>query len=195
MGTREATVWVAGAAWLAAVLGGFWAWERYDTTPGGAGARAAPESGPAADWRLTVFAHPRCPCTRATLHAVAELASAGMPLSVRVVFVRPADRPEGWERGESWETAGRIAGVDLACDPAGAEARRFGAETSGHAVLTDPTGRVVFRGGLTRARGRTGESAGRRAVAEWVGTGSGVGSAPVYGCPLFAPPDGSRSAE
>jgi hypothetical protein len=88
-----------------------------------------------------------------------------------------------------WESATRIAGAEVVCDPTGEEARRSGAETSGQAVLTDPTGRVVFRGGLTRARGRTGPSAGCRAVSEWVASGSGADSAPVYGCPLFSAPN------
>jgi hypothetical protein len=43
----------------------------------------------------------------------------------------------------------------------------------------------VFRGGLTRGRGKAGESPGRRAVLDWIHTGAGPGEAPVYGCPLF----------
>jgi hypothetical protein len=113
--------------------------------------------------------------------------SAAPDLSVRVVFVRPAGCPDGWERGGGWELAAGVPGAELACDTTGDEARRFGAETSGHAVLTDPAGAVVFRGGLTPARGRTGESPGRQAVLAWVNSGGGAETAPVFGCPLFTP--------
>jgi hypothetical protein len=140
-------------------------------------------------WRLTVFAHAHCPCSRATLRELDGLARAEPDLSTRVVFVRPPDCPAGWERGEAWDAATRIPGAEVACDPDGAAAQKLGAETSGHAVLTDPTGRVVFRGGLTPARGRTGGSEGRNAVMAWVSGGTGAAVAPVFGCPLFAPAD------
>ena len=187
---RETTIWLMGFGWLALVLGGFWLWERYDSTPGAAGGQAAAaDAAVPGRWRLTVFAHPRCPCTRATLREAAEIATAAPQLSVRVLFVCPTDGPTGWERGEAWELATCIPGAEVGCDATGADARRCGAETSGQAVLCDPAGRVVFRGGLTQARGRTGESAGRRAVLAWVRGTSGAAGAPVFGCPLFTPGD------
>ena len=182
---RGVASWLFGSVWLSAVAGGFWAWERYDATPGPAGASTvATDATGAGNWRLTVFAHPRCPCTRATLAAAADIAGAAPEVGVRVLFVRPPGSPEGWERGDSWELATRIPGAEVACDTDTA-ARRFGAETSGHAILTDPSGRVVFRGGLTPARGRAGEGVGRRAVLDWVSGRSGPATAPVFGCPLF----------
>jgi hypothetical protein len=183
---REVTVWTATAAWLAAVVVGFWLWERYDTTPGAAGEPAAARSSPGR-WQLTVFAHPHCPCTRASLRELADISRGTPGLSVRILFVRPAGAPAGWERGEAWDEAANVSGAEIACDATGAEARSAGAETSGFAILTDPTGLAVFRGGLTPARGRGGESAGRRAVLAWLGGGNGPATAPVFGCPLFTP--------
>jgi hypothetical protein len=185
--TRERTIWGTGVIWLTAVLGGFGLWERYDAAPGPVGSGASVDGPEVTRWRVTVFAHPKCPCTRATLRELAELLSAAPHLMARVVFVCPEGSPEGWEHGASWEDATRLAGVEVVRDRTGAEARRFGAQTSGQAVLTDPTGRVVFRGGLTPGRGRVGESAGRRAVLAWVSSGSGARTAPVYGCALFTP--------
>jgi hypothetical protein len=184
---RELAIWVIGFLWLAVVLSGFWFWERYDATPGTEGPGVSVGSTSAGRWQLVVFAHPHCPCTRATLHELAELVGAVPQLSVRVVFVCPAGAPAGWERGAAWESAARVSGAEVGSDSTGAEAQRFGAETSGQAVLVDPSGRVRFRGGLTRARGRTGESAGRRAVLAWVSAGEGAPTAPVYGCPLLSP--------
>lgn len=185
MALREAAVWVAGCVWLAAALCGFAVWERYDATPGAAG--AAPADLPAARgrWALTVVVHPHCPCGRATLRELAELAAAAPDLAVRVLVVRPGGTPDGWERGEAWELAARVPGAEVECDVNGDEARRLGTETSGAAVLADPSGRVVFRGGLTAARGRVGASAGRSAVLAWVEGGVGAAEAPVFGCPLF----------
>lgn len=183
---RERAVWLAVAVWLSAVAGGLWAWERHDATPGAAGDAIAPPAAPGR-WTLTVFAHPKCPCARATLIELAELAPAVPELVVRVRIVVPPDPGLGWERGEAWAAAGRVAGADVAADPGGAEARRCGAETSGHAVLTGPDGAVAFRGGLTPGRGRPGPGAGRRAVVDWVSGRAGAPAAPVFGCELFAP--------
>ena len=106
-------------------------------------------------------------------------------MSVRVLIVRPAATADGWEWSELREAAAGIRGVELACDIGGEESHRVGAETSGLAVLTDPDGQVVFRGGLTRARGREGDAPGRRAILDWVGGRTGASEAPVFGCPLF----------
>ena len=184
---REAGWWLIGVAWLATIAGGLWAWERYDTTAGFD--RPSDAAAPACvQWQLTVFVHPHCPCTRATLAELAEVRRETPDLVIRVVFVRPPGTADGWERGRLWDMARGLSGVELAADD-GADARRLGAETSGIAVLAPPDGRVVFRGGLTRARGREGDSAGRRAVLAWVHDGAGAATAPVFGCPLFGSDD------
>lgn len=187
--TRETAVWLAGVVWLFVVAAGFWAWERHDATPGAVGepepAATGSEPGPGR-WRLTVFVHPRCPCVRPAFDELAAFAHEAPELTLRVLFALPPGCEPGWERGASWDAAGCVPGAECALDPGGAEARRLGAETSGHAVLTDPAGRVVFRGGLTPARGRAGESQGRRAALDWVRGRPAAPSAPVFGCPLRA---------
>lgn len=176
----------AAVVWLAGVAAGFAVWDRYDATPG-AQAEAAGEPGAAA-WTLTLYAHPHCPCTRASLDELAELARALPPVvQVRVVFVRPAGAAPGWERTASWDAAAAIPGVEVTCDADG-DAARAGAATSGHVVLTDAAGRVAFRGGLTRGRGRVGESAARRTILGVVAGEQADGEAPVYGCPLANEP-------
>lgn len=179
-------VGAAAAVWLAGVAAGFAVWDRYDATPG-TQAAAAGEPG-AAPWTLTLYAHPHCPCTRASLGELAELARDLPPgVRVRVVFVRPAGAEPGWERAASWDAAAAIPGVAVTCDADG-DAARAGAATSGHVVLTDAAGRVAFRGGLTRGRGRVGESAARRTILGVVAGERASGEAPVYGCPLANEP-------
>lgn len=182
---REMAIWCVAVAWFGAIAIGFWVWERYDTTPGATG-KPTVAAGEARDhWQLTFFAHPHCPCTRAGLGELAEITRSAPTLSVRVLFVRPPEARLGWEHGDSWDAATQLPGAKVTCDEGGGEARRLGAETSGFAVLANPDGHVVFRGGLTLARGRVGESAGRRAVLAWLNSGNGNPSAPVFGCPLF----------
>ena len=184
MQRRDALIWFVSTAWFAVGLAGVWAWERYEATPGTAGTASADTEG-IGRWQLTMYAHPHCPCTRASFAELTAIAAAAPDLALRVRVVRPPDAPDGWERGRSWDAAGRIAGCDVACDVGGREARRSGAETSGHAVLIDPAGRVAFRGGLTPGRGREGR--GRSGIPDIVAGRQAADSAPVYGCPLFTP--------
>lgn len=185
---REHVVWAVGLIWFGSVVTAMFVWERYDATPG----RAAP-SLPASiaprpeGWTLTVYAHPRCPCTRASFQALRSLTSDYTRLAVRVVFVRPPEVTDGWELGDSWDEAARIPGVTVSRDPDGAEARSAGAETSGCAVLFGPDGRAVFRGGLTTSRGRLDDGAGLRAVRAWLDGVGGQRFTPVFGCPLHTP--------
>jgi hypothetical protein len=180
---REVVLWAGAVLWLAAVVAACGVWERYDATPGGSGAPAESLADAGGGWRLTVFLHPHCPCSRETVRQAAALAEECPPLMVNAQFVRPAGTAPGWERGDVWAEAERH-GIAVACDTDGGAARSAGAETSGTAVLTDPSGRVVFRGGLTPGRGRGGESAGRQAVLGWVRGSAADHSAPVFGCPL-----------
>jgi hypothetical protein len=181
--------------WLAVIAVGFGVWDAYEATPGGAGPAAAEDHRPTGRPSLVVYAHPRCPCTRATLAELAEVLATVPPgVAVEVVFVRPAGTPARWERTESWDAAARLPGARVRSDVGGAEARRAGAETSGHVVARDATGKVGFRGGVTRARGRFGDSPGRRAVeAVLAGRSPEVGEAPVFGCPLSVPGSGCCS--
>lgn len=171
--------------WLLIVATGFAALAAFKNVPGARGSEPAPAPAGHSGWSLALFVHPHCPCSRASLAELRELMrEAGPALSARVVLVRPAGVPDGWERGELWSAATGIAGVRVDRDTGASEARRAGAATSGHAVLYDPQGRVVFSGGLTRGRGHAGESSGRRAVVAHVRGRAADRDAPVFGCPL-----------
>ena len=53
-------------------------------------------------------------------------------------------------------------------DISGDEARRFGAATSGEALLYSPSGKLLFHGGITPSRGHEGGSVGRDALVRCV---------------------------
>jgi hypothetical protein len=138
---------------------------------------------------LVLFLHPHCPCSRATLAELSVLMEqTGGRLDATVFFIRPDGVSEGWERGELWRRAQAIAGVAVKADPSGAEARRFGARTSGEAILYAPGGRLAFYGGITPARGHEGENPGRSAIVSRVMRGGGESLVTrVLGCALFTP--------
>ena len=112
--------------------------------------------------------------------------SAGK-ISARVLFFRPADTESDWEKTDLWYRAAAIPGVNVMADPDAAEATRLGMLTSGHVLLYDRDGSLLFSGGITSLRGQHGESDGRRHILALVGGQEGDNSkTPVFGCPLHA---------
>ncbi len=190
-------VLIAGLVWIAVLATGFFALAREEFTPvAGAAARVAfpPHStlALAPDVpTLILFAHPRCPCTRASMHELDELmVSLQHRVAVTVVFTLPKGVAPHWEQGELWQEAATIPGIHVTTDRDGLEAGRFGVKGSGHVLLYQPSGQLVFSGGITPSRGHEGDNLGRSAVTNLVLHGrSLVNHTPVYGCPLLEPPD------
>ena len=184
---------MTGLSLAAIAVGGARLW-RFDNTPG-----ASPE--PAPEWptasrlrldsdrfTLVLFAHPRCPCTRASVNALDQIMKRfGDRLTACVQFVRPQPCPADWERTDLWDSAAAIPGVTVMADKNGQEASLFHAKTSGHAFLYDCHGHLWFSGGITAARGHVGPSSGQEAVINAVTRGvRGPKHFPVFGCPLLA---------
>ena len=144
---------------------------------------------------LILFAHPRCPCTRASLGELALLmARADGRLAARVLCLAAGDGPADRGPSEIVAAAGSTPGVRVLADLDGAEARRFGAATSGQTLLYDRGGRLVFRGGITAARGHAGGNAGLEAVLSFLRTGNpDPDRTPVFGCPLFGPAESTAA--
>jgi len=188
----EWLAWVGAAGWLAVAALGFGVWHAYDATPGPPAAAAEVAAPPTGRWRVVTYLHPHCPCSLATVGELTGLVNdLGDPIDVEIVFVRPVGVPTGWERGRLWDRAAGLKWANVRTDEGGAEVRAAGVTTSGQAVVTDPDGRVVFRGGLSRGRGLAGDNSGRRAVAAWLaGDPHAPGSAPVFGCRLTTDDEG-----
>jgi hypothetical protein len=181
------------AAWAIAIAAGSIALWQYKSTPGAQG--VAPEKWPSnasiarASGRATivVFAHPECPCTRATIDELRVLVSdLRESARARVVFVVPPELGDAWATAsDNYKNAASIAGVDVSLDHDGVEAARFGAATSGQTVVYDEFGSLVFRGGITDARGHAGSSVGRaRIVARLLRHHEAPEASPVFGCAL-----------
>ena len=136
---------------------------------------------------LVLFAHPHCPCTRASLHELdGLLAQTQNRVSAIVVFTIPDGVPAGWEQGDLWNSATTIPGLHVIRDPGGREAHRFDVEGSGHVLLYASSGKLLFSGGITASRGHEGDNVGRSAVVSFILEGhASVSQTPVFGCSLL----------
>lgn len=102
-----------------------------------------------------------------------------------VLFDRPVGTSEDWVTSDLWRSAREIPGVHAVRDDDGLEARRFGAVTSGQTMAYSPRGDLVFSGGITKARGHFGESAGRATLVSLArGEAATPHRPPVFGCLL-----------
>lgn len=185
------------ALWGLLVVAGLAGLMGYATTEGARGATPArwptdsalprDPAGPT----VLVFMHPQCPCSRATLAELEEILreAGGSRPEVLVVFAAPCDVGPGFVEGELARRVRALPGARLWVDLAEVEARRFGAETSGHVLVYGRDGALVFSGGITPTRGHIGPNAGARAVLAALTNVRGATLSEVFGCPL----EGSRS--
>lgn len=192
---------VFAACWLivcCAAMGALWV---YGNRPGpGAGPAAmdAASLGLPVDRdvpTVVVFAHPRCPCTRATFAQLARL-RCRREFATHAYFFEPVDGGASWRGTGLWSMAADIPGMVPVVDPGGTIAARCGATTSGTIALYTPDGLLRFWGGLTASRGHEGDSVGLDAVAALIdGREPGRDRADVFGCSLATPGCAGSPAE
>jgi hypothetical protein len=198
--------WFAAAAWLILVSSGSLALIDHSARPGRVlepslqwpldSALVHSQERPA----LLMFAHPRCPCTQASLAELASIVQAyGNRIDIQVVFLCPADGKESWRDTALVREAKRLSAVKVVFDPEAVEARRFRATISGQVLIFDRLGKLLYDGGITAARGHAGENLGKSAVISLIG-GTGVANVaapiqfPTFGCALFVSQDPSGGA-
>ena len=184
--------------WLCCAIGGFACLGKRDQTAGAA-------AHPPAQWQLSsvpldpvkptlvMLVHPQCPCSRASLSELNHLmALCPNCAAVFVLFLKPPGCTQAWVKTDLWRQASAIPGIKVCVDENGEAARRFGAATSGETLLYAPSGRLLYGGGLTGARGHEGDNAGLSAVAALLEDVPDARSKaklvqePVYGCPLYS---------
>lgn len=183
--------------WLLAACAGAWVLSNYDNTPGGTG--ETPQRWPKGATIgaqnnqpvLVMFAHPQCPCTRASIGELNRLmARCGGKVAAHVFFIQPDGLPQDWTKGALWRSAAAIPGVQVHADTDGREGRRFGAEASGYVVLYDARGQLLFHGGITSARGHAGDNAGENVIITLLAGGKApLKETPVFGCGLLNQPE------
>ena len=182
----------AAGAWLLIGCAGLAAMLGYEKAPGTAGETPlgwpVDSAIPPAEKTLILFAHPHCPCTRASIAALERImAHEQGKVAAHVLFLSPPGGSTAWVESDLWRSAQAIPGVDVRADVGGAEERRFHAGTSGQTVVYAGR-RLVFAGGITSGRGHFGDSIGADAVRGLLeGTLTRAGRPLVYGCPLESP--------
>jgi len=134
-----------------------------------------------------MFAHPHCPCTQASIGELNRLLTRCQgPVAVHVLFIQPKGTSLDWTETSLRKSAEAIPGIDVQLDPDGAEAHRFGAESSGYLALYNPEGKLLFCGGITAARGHAGDNAGENVVVTLLnGQNAELKHTAVFGCSLF----------
>jgi len=130
--------------------------------------------------------HPQCVCSRATLEELGRLlAQVSKPIHVEILLYQPESTGD-WGQTGLVAQARSIPGVVVRQDLNGNESKRFGMSVSGHAVLYSPDGRLLFSGGITRARGHSGDNTGRSAIVSLVSHGEPAARrTPVFGCSIL----------
>lgn len=147
-----------------------------------------PRSG--AQHSLVIFFHPHCPCSRTTLTEYQKLLPK-IQSQVRTVavLVVPPGLPSDWWNGSLSKLIAETPNLSVIIDTDGHEADLFGIRTSGHALLYNRNGRLLFSGGLTMSRGHEGENAGRAAIdrlvndPEYASLLTSPLETKVFGCP------------
>ena len=193
--TSKRVLTAAFAAWGIACAVGFTLLLRYSNTPGKQSepshASALPIDliDPGGRPTLVMYAHPRCPCTRASFSELERLQTlTENTLALRVVFFEPAEVASSWRQTDLWRRAENLPHAQVIPDPDGRITHAAGARTSGTVALYDSGGGVLFWGGLTSSRGHEGTNLGHLALLD-----ISKGMAPravrteVYGCALFTP--------
>lgn len=179
--------------WLSIAVGGVFYLARYENTPAEKNVsyplRFPPESRigrDAARPALVFFAHPKCPCTRASLRELERLtARVDGRLQAFVVFIKPKGASEDWLETDLRARAEAIPNVRVVIDEDERETAIFGAQTSGLTLLYDRDGNLRFNGGITASRGHEGDNAGSREIFEIITRDAlKTTETAVFGCPL-----------
>jgi hypothetical protein len=179
--------------WLCLAAGGMHLLFRYMSQPGGD--RRAPATWPSESQiprggvkpTLLMFVHPHCSCSDASLTQLETVLERNPgQFSAVIAFTRPPGATKEWSKTALWRRAIANPSLRVVADHDGVEAVRFGASTSGRTLLYSLDGHLLFDGGVTAARGETGENPGCAALnALLAGADPATNRTPVFGCPLL----------
>ncbi len=136
---------------------------------------------------IMLFAHPHCPCTKATLGELEKImARCQRQVSSYVILIWPKGTGSDWVETEIKEMASNIPDVEVIIDSAGQLTHAFNCETSGSTLLYNQSGTLIFYGGITPARGHMGDNVGRDAIEDFLhGRDIFKNTSPVFGCGLL----------
>jgi hypothetical protein len=141
---------------------------------------------------LLFFVHPRCPCTRASVHELERILTRARHVGAeapKLIFVAslPSNATAEWRESSVMHRASALPGTETFWDVEGIESSHFGATTSGAVKLYGADGQLLFSGGITPSRGHQGDSAGGDRLHALLTDVSlaFAESTPVFGCRLY----------
>ncbi len=198
---------VLGAVWLGAIGTGLGLLANYAAEPGQVG--EVPQTWPSdpglqladATHTLVLAVHPRCPCTAASINELERaLGNVEQLPRVYALIFEPipgeaGDDQEAFARTRITKRLIQLPGVELVADPGSAIAAGFGALTSGHTLVYDESGQLVYSGGLTPTRAHEGPNTGSATLVSLFNGGDAIAQiAPVFGCPLCSADEPNQMA-
>lgn len=188
---KRIVIAAAVVCWVAVVAAGLGRLWTYSMTPGPAAhaktrwpAHSRLQRVPGRN-TLVLLLHPQCECSAATLGELARVMAHAPQnaLTAHVAIYQPSDQAPAWGGTSLRDAARAIPGVQVWTDLDGTEARRFGAYVSGQTFFYDTNGTLSFSGGITFARGHSGDSEGRTAIEALMrGEEPLTRRTPVFGC-------------
>ncbi|MGB7327026.1 MAG: hypothetical protein WBD31_19275 [Rubripirellula sp.] len=181
--------------WCLATGAGFIVVERYAHTPAELNHQVSqwPASGqlPTTTEKptLVMFAHPYCPCTRASMSELARILSkCEEQVTASVVFLEYKGIDKPVTESVLWTQAKAIPNLHVAVDHQQRISKLFQASSSGETFLFEADGKLAYHGGITLSRGHAGDNAGHDAVVSILAQGTNRPiTGPVYGCSLSRP--------
>ena len=196
---------IIGTLWLGSIATGLGLLADYAAQPGLIG--QVPQQWPqstqlslAPDRHTVVLAvHPRCPCTRASINELERsIGHAKTPPQIYALVFEPTtdeatDLHANFAATDITRNLRRIPNTTVIPDPGSTIAADFGALTSGHAIVYDTKGNLVFSGGLTPTRAHEGPNTGTESLKRLFNGDQPIAqNAPVFGCPLCSETKGIK---
>ncbi len=168
--------------WVAAVVAVGAHMARYAATPGPT--PQAPLA--AASGTVTLYLHPKCACSRASVQEFLRLLPSLRGQRIRVVY---HDQGKGadWAKSDLWAAFEGVSGVERVLDPGGRQTRADGVRTSGHVLTYGPDRRLLFSGGITASRGHVGPSPGGELLKRLAQGSRRPASVATFGCDFDKP--------
>ncbi|MGC3972620.1 MAG: hypothetical protein QM775_36330 [Pirellulales bacterium] len=78
-------------------------------------------------FQLSMFVHPRCPCSRASVRELARILSRGSSnVDATIYLYRPGRETDDWTAGDLRASAEQIPGLHVQTDPDGRRAAEMG---------------------------------------------------------------------
>jgi len=136
--------------------------------------------------QVLVFYHPKCSCTVATARNLLKLIPKTRGDYRVVAFAYcPKNQPASWIESRCTTEFRDIPGLELKLDRGGKSSQHFGVEVSGHVLVYDSEGNLIFDGGLTPYRAHEGDCRATYHLVDCLNSEANqLTSWPVFGCKL-----------